>query len=210
MCATTAPLRSPGSSRVRAASNRDPRSALRDPRKVRTRQFSGSTPSTAPSASTTTSSTCAARARIFGTVAASAGCRGSTCCVMKRTLVTNWVKTQCGCEAAAFRDLRAHGDPALADLRACALEEVEVAEREVPRARVLVEAGVFVEPLADETELLVRRRKACPDDSAAMRRSARWQEDQRVGAALDLLDGAGDQRAYGRGLVGRDDEIGEE
>jgi hypothetical protein len=71
------------SSFVSAASKRRPRPAFVREAKLRLRQLSGSVPGSTRSASTTTSSTCPASARIFGTVAASAGCPGSTCCVMK-------------------------------------------------------------------------------------------------------------------------------
>ena len=63
-------------------------------------------------------------------------------------------------EAAAFRDLRAPVGAAPADLRACALEEVEVAEREVPRVGGIVDPDTVVERLADEAQFLVRRREA--------------------------------------------------
>ena len=49
------------------------------------------------------------------------------------------------------------------------LEEVEVAEREVPGVGSLVDAGAVVERLADEAELLVRRREACPRERAPLR-----------------------------------------
>src|SRR5262245_57841654 len=90
------------------------------------------------------------------------------------------------------------------------LEEVEVAEREVPRARVVVESGVLVEAFADETKLLVRRREAFPQERAAVGGSARRQEDERVRSAPHLYGGPRDERAHGRRLVGCRDEVREE
>ena len=78
-------------------------------------------------------------------------------------------KLRRGCEAAAFRDLRAPGDSVLPDLRTCALEEIEVAEREVPRVGSLVDTGTVVERLADEAKLLVRGREACPSERTPIR-----------------------------------------
>ena len=80
-------------------------------------------------------------------------------------------------------------------------EEVEVAEREVPRVGALVDVDTVVERLADEAKLLVRRREACPDERAAMRRTGR-EQDERVGAALHLGGGARHERANGRASSG--------
>ena len=52
------------------------------------------------------------------------------------------------------------------DLRS--LEEVEVAEGEVPRAGALVDASAVVERLADEAKLLVRGREACSGERAPL------------------------------------------
>ena len=71
-----------------ADSKRSPRPTRRRERKRCTRQFRGSTPSTAESASTTSSSTRAASARSFATVAPSTGLAGSTCCVTTTSLTS--------------------------------------------------------------------------------------------------------------------------
>ena len=72
--------RAPSSARPGSARRARPSSARRS---SALRQFGGSAPGSTRSASTTTSSTRSASARIFGIVAASAGCAGSTCWVMK-------------------------------------------------------------------------------------------------------------------------------
>src|SRR6266480_3813283 len=182
MWATTAPPRRPGSSRVSAVSNFTPRPALLPARNVLTRQLSGSTPGAALSVRTTTSSTRSASARIFGTVAASAGCAGSTCCVMKTSF---------------------------AICRTCS-EEVEVAEREIPGVASLVEAGAVAKGLADEAESLVRRHESGREQRLSLHAGRRRQEHERVGTGTHLVDCAHEQRASRLVVLRRSDEVGEE
>src|SRR5438552_19186902 len=85
-------------------------------------------------------------------------------------------------------------------------EEVKVAQREVPRARVRVEPLARPENLADEADLPPGRQEAGPEERAALR--ARREGDQRVG--VDLGGGAAKEGdALGVGIR-RADEVGEE
>ena len=87
MCASTKDGRGERASvRPSAYSKRRPRPTRVPLRNSRTLQFPGSAPSTARSASTTTSSLSEASARIFATVAPRTGLAGSTSCVTKIAL----------------------------------------------------------------------------------------------------------------------------
>ena len=58
----------------------------------------------------------------------------------------------------------------------------------------LVDAGALVERLADEAQLLVRRREACPERARAAAPARRREQDERVRASLHLVDRSRDER----------------
>src|SRR5919197_5603201 len=85
-------------------------------------------------------------------------------------------------------------------------EEVEVAQREVPGARVRVEPPAGTQHLADEADLPVRGQETGAQERAAL--LARREGDQRVG--VDLGGGAAEERDPLCMRLRRADEVGEE
>src|SRR5919197_6099686 len=85
-------------------------------------------------------------------------------------------------------------------------EEVEVAQREVPRVRIEVEPSLRPQHLADEADLSVRGKEPCAQKRTALRA---WRErDQRVG--VDLRGRAPEEGDALGVRLRRTDEVGEE
>src|SRR5687767_14527901 len=80
----------------------------------------------------------------------------------------------------------------------------------MPRIGASVDVDAVEEGLADEAELLVRRREASSHERAAVRWVPGREQDERVGAALDLGGGTRHERSNGLRVLRRRNEVGDE
>src|SRR5512144_2223908 len=90
------------------------------------------------------------------------------------------------------------------------LEEVEVAEGEVPGRCVRVEGRPLTERLSDEAKLRVRRSEAGAGESPPLRPRGGREDVQRVRPSPALLQRTADESARRRAILGRRDEVGDE